>query len=238
MVVSQNTFSSRWVSCRVLLISGFCSFGLLSSGHAAKRQLRPRVAVSSPTPSPSPVPNPPVIQSLVKPEIYERVMGDRQVHSYGSLDSIPGQSEKKRYSIYAIMLVRADRSMTRRVLTDYPIYAKMVPFVEKSEYNPETHLLDIRGSILKWVMESKIRFEDRSDRWVHFTVIDGSFTGLVGDMFFESKDPKGTLVYLQGEVQGTHFPPAFILERGAEMALEFTGKRMRTYIEDQKKPNR
>ena len=76
-----------------------------------------------------------------------------------------------------------------------------------------------------------MRFEERGDRWIHYEIVGGHFTGLSGDIFFESWGEKGTAVYFGGEQQGAEFPPKFVIERGAEIVFGFTAKRMRSYIE-------
>jgi hypothetical protein len=98
-----------------------------------------------------------------------------------------------------------------------------------------THLLTLKGGIWKWKLHSILRFEEKSDRWIHYQIVGGHFTGMTGDIFFEpvsgAQSSTGTLVYMRGSQQGTQWPPAFILEQGAQIVFEFTAKRMRSYLE-------
>jgi hypothetical protein len=131
------------------------------------------------------------------------------------------------------MQTRAGMTRARQVLTDYQLYSKLIPYVDEASYQPSTHLLTLQGGIWKWKLHSILRFEEKSDRWIHFQIIGGHFTGMTGDIFFEpgaSAQP-GTLVYMRGNQQGSHWPPAFILEQGAKIVFEFTAKRMRSYLE-------
>lgn len=180
----------------------------------------------------------PAIQSLLKPEIYQRIVKNREITTYANLKSVqtptPTQ-ELKEYSFYAAMQTRAGMTKTRQVLTDYQLYSKLIPYVDEANYQPSTHLLTLKGGIWKWKLHSILRFEEKSDRWIHYQIVGGHFTGMTGDIFFEpvpsSQSDTGTIVYMRGSQQGSQWPPAFILEQGAQIVFEFTAKRMRSYLE-------
>jgi hypothetical protein len=92
--------------------------------------------------------------------------------------------------------------------------------------------LELKGGIWKWKLSSILRFEEKGDRWIHFQIVGGHFTGMTGDIFFEPQTgTPDTLVYMRGNQFGSHWPPAFILEQGAQIVFEFTAKRMRSYLE-------
>ena len=169
---------------------------------------------------------------MLKPEISRKVLEDRLIETHASLDKIDG-GERKRYSFHAVMAVHAPIERTHRILTDYSLYSKMIPYIDEADYSPATHLMKLRGGIWAFRLASQLRFSERSDRWIHFDIIGGHFTGLAGDIFFESAGEKGTLVYMKGEQQGSGFPPAFVIERGAEIVFSFTARKMRSYIESQ-----
>lgn len=186
------------------------------------------------------VPAPPAIATLLKPNIYKKVTKERKIQTYASLDSIEGTSNPplKRYHFYSVMLTRANPTRTRAVLTDYQLYSKLIPYIDETVYNPGTRILQLKGGIWKWKLFSVVKFEERSPRWIHFQVMGGHFTGLSGDLFFEPMQDQGTLVYMRGEQTGSHWPPAFIIERGAEIVFEFTASRMRSYLESKSKPDK
>ena len=140
----------------------------------------------------------------------------------------------KRYSVYAAMLVHEGLRKTREILTDYRLYVKMIPYIDRADYTPSTHLLHMEGGIWKWRQNSLIRFDERGDRWIHYEIIAGHFTGLNGDIYFEPEGEKGTAVYMTGALDGRSWPPAIVLERGAEIVFGYTGAHMRSYIESQK----
>lgn len=184
----------------------------------------------------APASSPPAIASLLKPAVYQKVVQDKSIQSYASLDRVESsQSDPplKKYSFYAAMLTRTGLTRTRKVLTDYELYSKLIPYIDEAKYYPETHRLDLKGGIWKFKLTSVLRFEEIGDRWIRFRIVGGHFTGLVGDIFFESYEDKGTLVYMRGEQEGYHWPPAFIIEKGAEIVFEFTARRMRSYIESE-----
>lgn len=171
--------------------------------------------------------DPPKISSLLKPKVYEKMISDREVMTYADIDD-------KDYSFYASVLIRAGLAQTRKVLTDYEVYAKLIPYVEQARYSPETKTLEIQGGIWKFKLHSFVRFEEFGERWIRYRIVDGHFAGLSGDVFFESQGEKGTAVLFRGNHKSESWPPAIVMERGAEVVFTFTGRRMRSYVESEK----
>jgi hypothetical protein len=168
--------------------------------------------------------DPPPIQSLLKPDLYKRAMNDKEILTSATLDG-------DHYSFYSVMLVHSGLPRARRILTDYSLYSKLIPYVDKTDYSPITRILDVQGGVWKWRLRSFVRFEERGDRWIHFQIVAGHFRGLQGDMFFESEGEKGTLVFFRGDQRGKEWPPRLVIERGAEIVFGFTAGRMRKYVE-------
>jgi hypothetical protein len=181
--------------------------------------------------------DPPAISDLVKPKILERAVKEREVMTHASLDSIKDAPIKdlQEYSYYALMLVHANTAETKRILTDYRLYSEMVPYIDKADYHPSTQNLDLEGGIWKFRLRSSVHFHEVGPRWIQYQIVSGHFAGLAGDIFFEDRGDQGTLAMLRGSQKGTHFPPAFVIERGAEIVFGFTAKRMRSYIETHQK---
>jgi hypothetical protein len=174
----------------------------------------------------------PRISGLLKSQQYKGVMEDREIVTRARLEPF---LDSKKYQFYASMLVGSHVKESYTALTDYKLYAKLVPFIESATYSPVTRILLLEGGIWNWHLSSKIRFEEHLDSWIHFEVIEGHFAGMKGNIYFESKGEKGTLVYITGELVGSHWPPAFVIEQGAEIVFGFTARRMRSYIESEKK---
>lgn len=172
---------------------------------------------------------PPAINTLLKPAIYKKVVEEREAMTYATL-------EENRYSYYAVMLVRAGEKLTRQLLTDYQLYAKMISYIDRAEYSAETRILKVEGGIWNFKLSSEILFEEYGDRWIRYRIVRGHFAGLTGDLFFEPMGEKGTLVYMRGEKTGTQWPAKFVIERGAEIVFGFTANKMRSFIESQKFP--
>lgn len=189
-------------------------------------------ATPSAAPRPAPSLTPPAICSLLKPDVCRKVKEDRDIVAHARLED--RKKQDPHYSFYTVMLTRASLAQTRRALTDYRLYAKMISYVERSDFDEKSKILTLEGGIWKFRMKSLVRFDDRGDRWVHFRIVAGHFRGLEGDFYFESLGEKGTLVYLKGEQNGTQWPPRLIVERGAEIVFSYTAKRMRSYIESLK----
>lgn len=173
---------------------------------------------------------PPSIRSLVKPAVYERVLMDRDVMVYASIDD-------PKYSFYGLMLVKASLALTRSVMTNYAGYPELIPYVEKAIVDPVAHTVRLAGGIWRFRLESVVRMEESRPEWIQYEILAGHFTGLKGNFYLESLGEKGTLVYFQGEIvkqPNVSWPPRFVMERGAEIVFGFTGKKMRSYIESQK----
>jgi hypothetical protein len=201
------------------------------------------VAAKSPFPksTASPQPDPVAISTLLKPRVYQKVTEDREIMTHARLEEVSPQPFKsknplKNYTIYAAMLVNQSLEETRRVLTDYSLYSEMIPYVDRASYAPATHVLELAGGIWKFNLQSSLLMEENGDRWIAFRIVDGHFRGMRGNIFFERFNEKSTLVYLGGSLKGRQWPPSFVIERGAEVVFGFTGKKMRSYIEEQKKP--
>ncbi len=211
----------------VLMAVSLCSQTAL--GREGPKQVIPKT-------QPSPTPQP--IKSLLKEKVFRSVTQDREIVTSADLERIEkgkeGQKDLKKYKIYAVMLAHASTQRTREVLTDYPLYEQMISYVDKSHYDPKTQLLDLEGGIWKFKMQSILHMQDRGPNWIHYRVVSGHFRGMEGDIFFEPYGENGTLVYLKGDAVGRNWPPAFIMERGAEIVFGFTAKNMRSMIESQK----
>ena len=213
----------------IALTSSCLLWAPLSQGAAPK---------PAPTPTALPVLPEAKIRDLLKPKSLQAVLDDRDIvtsANLGSEQAGSGQPPLRPYSIYAAMLVHASLGETRTILTDYRLYPKMTSYVQQADYDPHTQDLKIRGGIWRYLLVSTVHFEEKSDHWIHFLITGGHFKGLGGDIFFESAEENGTLVYLRGALSERQWPPAFIIERGAEIVFGFTARRMRTYIEAQKR---
>lgn len=187
----------------------------------------------TPTPTPSPeavAPEP--IPSLLKPAIYKRVL-DREVMDHASLDGVEGKPELSTYSYYVAMSVNADVRHAREVLTNYALYAKMIPYVDSTRFDPATRNLALEGGIWKFKLKSNIHFDEKSERWIHYRIVGGHFTGLEGDILFEPEpgNSRATLVYMRGALTAARWPPKFVIEEGAQIVFGFTANHMRSYLE-------
>jgi len=174
------------------------------------------------------------IAPFLLPGMYSRVLGDREIDVHAKLsEPQPGDSLRV-YSFYAAMVVGASQKTTRRILTDYPLYSQMIPYVDRTDFHPDSHILEVEGGIWKFKMKSSIFLQEKSERWLLFRVVGGHFKGLEGNVFFLPEGIGKTAVYFAGSQTHQTFPPRFVIERGAEIVFGFTAKRMRSYIESKK----
>lgn len=167
------------------------------------------------------------VSSRIKPSILKKIVEDREVMTYATLN----QSD---YSFYIGMLVKSGRKKTQTILTDYRLYAKIIHYIEKADYNSKTGVLDLVGKIWKFQLTSSILFRNHNESTVHYQVMGGHLLGLQGEIFFESYGEKGTLVYMTGKKKGGSWPPKLIIEEGAKVVFDYAGKSMRSYVENLK----
>ena len=178
----------------------------------------------------------PEILSLIKPDHQKRVLEEREILTSATLGAADAQKQR-RYQFYSAMLVRAPVTVTRRILTDYALYSKLISYVDLAQYDPIQKTLQIEGGIWSFKLRSRLQFDERSPGWIRFRIIEGHFRGLEGDFLIEDRGEGRTLVMMRGHQSGSDWPPKFVIERGAEIVFGFTAKRMRTYIESQKIEN-
>ena len=156
------------------------------------------------------------------------VLEGREVYSHARLEGL-------RYGFQNAMVVRASLERTRRILTHFGLFAGLVPYIQRSEYDAKTGLLDVAGGIWKYRLESVLQFREESpERW-SFRVVRGHFLGMTGVMEFRRLEAGRTLVSLEGGVtggEGASFPPRLIIEQGAQIVFAVTGRRVRSLVED------
>jgi len=171
----------------------------------------------------------------LSPDTARKITEDRDVYVVAKL------KDGTDYSYRAVMLVRASVHETRAVLTNYALYAKMIPYVERVDVFPGQNKIFLRGGLWRFVLESTVEFKEMSappgEGWLTYTVVGGHFYGMKGNIRFQPFGPsgeKGTLVLFDGQLVGKDWPPQFLIERGAEFVFGFTGSRMRAYIQETK----
>ena len=147
--------------------------------------------------------------------------------------------EFEAYDFYVGVLVKAGLKRTREVLTNYKVYSELVPYVSRTQYFPASKTLHIEGGIWRYRINSRVRFEERGEGWIRFKIISGHFRGMVGEILLEPVGEggrDGTLVFMRGQSIANRFPPAFVIEQGAQVVFGFTANRIRSYIESGKVP--
>ncbi len=111
----------------------------------------------------------------------------------------------------------------------------MVPYIYKTEFDAKNGNLFLEGGIFRYRLQSIIHFDEKAPGWVRYRIIGGHFIGMEGNILFESRGEQGTLVAFDGEIQGSGFPPRFILEKkGAEIVFGYTTSKMRSFVENKK----
>lgn len=175
----------------------------------------------------------PDIKKVVLPE--PRTTGGFLGKSQAAAKKEPPRFES--YDFYVAVLVKASLKRTREVLTNYQVYSELVPYISRAEFFPASKMLHVEGGIWKYRINSRIRFEERGERWIRYRIVSGHFRGMLGEIVLEplgdgGKD--GTLVFMYGQSIANRFPPAFVIEQGAQVVFGFTANRIRTFIESGK----
>lgn len=178
---------------------------------------------------------PPSIASCLKPEVFQKVSRQREVHSYASLETIDDSTKPplQRYRFYSAMSSSGTLRQAHRALTDFANFHRFLPFVSRTEYDAKARVLTLEGGVWDFAVRSKMRLTRITERWIEFEIFEGHFQGLRGELIAESRQPKGIFVLFRGELIGQgRFPPRFIMERAAEFVLDLSGKKMRNVIEN------
>ncbi len=180
------------------------------------------------------------------------LISDREVKAVASLNELPVTPPRPLLTQYAFetsMFVKASIERTKAGMTNYRIYVEKVPFVEKADFNRQKNQLWIEGGVWKYYLRSLVQFTEVSPTVIKYEIILGHFQGLKGEMVFtqisegltlgpgkgQVKEP-GTLVSFSGGLTSSgQWPPKLIVTKGAEIVFEFTGRRMREFLEDTKK---
>jgi hypothetical protein len=162
--------------------------------------------------------------------IEETLTSERKIGALAKLEEVGPQ---KRYRFVALMPVAPSVSQTELKVREVSKFVGSLPYVERAKYDEAKRTLDIRGGIFSYVLESVLQFEAFRPQEIKFHVIQGHLSGLRGQVRFHSLKERGTLVALQGEILGGEYPPAWIMEKGAEIALTVAGKKLRNMIESE-----
>ncbi|MBN20955.1 MAG: hypothetical protein CL678_06650 [Bdellovibrionaceae bacterium] len=171
------------------------------------------------------------IQNHVKSSVFERVTKKNEEIAYADLYSL---KQKKGYRFYTLFKARASLRRTREVLTNYSKYSEWIPRVKRSIYDPKTNILEIAGGIFGYELHSWAQMKEVDPETIEFKVVKGHFLGLTGRIKFEAYQGMWSLAYLEGEMKPRNWKisvPSFVLEKGAEIVLGFSSKKMRELIE-------
>ena len=172
----------------------------------------------------------PEIKAEVKESILTKVIKDREIAAHASLE------DAHRYYFYTSMAVNASPEQAQKVLTEYPLYEKMVPFVKRAVFDSKTQTLDVSGGVWNYMLRSWVKFLPESPKWVNYEIVQGHFKGLTGKIVYEDLPDGKALILFTGILDSKGpWPPAFIVERGAELVFTYTARRMRSEIESRKK---
>lgn len=175
------------------------------------------------------------IQSLLKPQEYMALVQHNETLITTELSKNPDRPFLEGYRADAAITAEAPVSITRRILTRYEIYEKLIPFIDHIKVLDDPSKVALEGGIFGWKMISLIQFQDKDPGWVHFVITQGSFAGMQGDFYFEEKPGQNdaSLVYFHAQHTAQHFPPQFIMKLGAKIILSITASRMQKYIEEE-----
>ncbi|MBL7715707.1 MAG: hypothetical protein JNL01_09590 [Bdellovibrionales bacterium] len=167
---------------------------------------------------------------LQSPEIKKRIIEDREIMTQAKLDGDD-------YSFYAGMQVNASPTTALDRLTDYPAYQKMSRFVTRSEKLPNGWVR-IEGGVFGFRLESSVQVDRKVEasgiERLDYVIREGGLLGLRGQVRVEALPKKGSWIVFDGKLRGKNWPPAFVMERGAEMVFGFAARFMRKSMETEK----
>lgn len=166
------------------------------------------------------------IRGLLKPEVYRKVSQGTDVISHASLGK-PGADGNREYRFYAVMKARASPKDSSRRIQKFERYPGWISYVEKAEWKPQSNTLHLEGGVWDFKLRSEVKIGNPRPGEMTYQVVAGHLTGLKGRVLFEAVNDRESLIYLSGERRAAEWPPAFVMERGAEMVLSFAGRKLR-----------
>ena len=166
------------------------------------------------------------IRALLKPEVYRKVTQGTDVISHARLGKA-GADGMREYRFYAVMKARATPKDTSRRIQKFEGYPRWISYVDKADWKPESHTLQLEGGIWDFKLRSQVKIGNPRPHEMTYQVIGGHLMGLKGRVLFEAVNDRESLIYLSGERRAAEWPPAFVMERGAEMVLSFAGRKLR-----------
>ena len=163
---------------------------------------------------------------------------DRDAFTHADLSHHPTKKGWKYYSFYGAIMVRASRKQVMRVLGRYDQLSEVIPYINTSRFDPKSRTLRLEGQLFKYKLWSNVLFEEEADHYLRYRFLRGHFSGMKGFLQIDPAPGKWAEQYvilmLTGEVIGQKWPPAFVVEKGMEIALSVTARKMRSYIEKHK----
>lgn len=167
------------------------------------------------------------ISAEIHPKVLQKALSEREVFSFARIEKNDTQ-----HRFYAVMRIRATQKQIFRFLTQYSNYEKFTPFMDRSEYFPEKKEMIIEGGIFGYKLRSTVKFLHESEEKIQFEIIRGHFKGLQGKILVEKiPGSDDSLLFFGGVSFGKKWPPALIMEQGAEMALSVSGRKIRSLVE-------
>lgn len=163
-------------------------------------------------------------------EVRKRIVEEREIITQAKLKG-------EKYSFWAAMQVNTSPKVAVDRLTDYPSYRQMSRFVTRAEILPNGWVR-IEGGVFGFRLESSVdvrrKTEGPDTEKLEYVIREGSLIGLKGSVRVEALPKKGSWIFFDGELRGKNWPPAFVMERGAEMVFGFAAQFMRKSMETER----
>lgn len=153
--------------------------------------------------------------------------------------SVTARLDGEQYAFLSAMAVRASEDRVKKELLNFEFYRTSIPYVTRVEEDkkyskPDHPSVWLEGGIFGWGIQSRLNLSTVT-HGIQYEIVEGSLCGLKGEVkleAIESKRGKTVLLFFDGGLRAKKWPPAWIMERGAEIVFGFTAKRMRSFLEN------
>lgn len=132
--------------------------------------------------------------------------------------------------------VRAPRDFVFGMAQKYDELAKMSDYITRSNYNVETHVLDLRIEAFSHTADMQVElkaFAEEEPLRIAYRIVSGPLQGYAGSVTFAAVNAGKSEVGISGEYKYDQFPiPRFFLQFGLEVVMQKMAWRLRSSVEE------
>lgn len=168
-----------------------------------------------------------------KAKVFERIQNHEVIVSVTALDNA-NESPRFRLKLAGGGHVNAPCDFVYKTAHNYQELSRLSGFVEKSQYDSSTHILDVTISAFFYRSIFKLEIEEPKgpEKELVFHIISGPMRGLKWSISFADVKSGKCEIDWRGEYKYDQFPiPKLFLEFGLEAIYRHMAERLRSFTE-------